>query len=693
MLKLKLGVDVGGTFTDVVGITGEGKVYFAKTPSTPQDQSIGVLNGIKMLLDSLDAPAECVSGVAHGTTVATNTLLERNGAVTALITTEGFRDVLHIGRQSRPELYDLHARKPESLVPRYLRREAEERVDYTGTVLVKLNIEELKKTVKELIDDGVESIAICFLHSYANHENEKKALAAIREAVPDFPVSVSSDILPEFREFERMNTTVLNAYVQPRMQKYVSQLRGRLDDNGITAPLTIMQSSGGMMTDQVAASRSVNTLLSGPAGGVLAAEFLANITPYRNIITGDLGGTSFDVGVVQNGSIGITGEGVIEGFPVKFPHIDITTIGAGGGSLAWLDAGGALRVGPRSAGAVPGPVCYGKGGTEPAVTDAHVVLGRVGGRLLGGKMKLDVNAARAAIKEKLADRLGMTVEEVAEGILRVANANMVRAIRVMTVEKGIDPRKFVLLPYGGAGALHAVELARSLEIGTVVVPIAPGNFSAFGLLVAPIRYDEVCTYHKHEKDISFERMEELFCQMEETARAEMKRDNVEESAVRFERKVDIRYYGQAYELTITVPNLPVDQKVFAGLAEDFSQAHEQAYGFKKEQDPLELVSLRLSAVGQADHNGLYAKGIHGDTNAEPEEVRKVYFMGKWMKTSIYNRSLLKSGNSFAGPAIIEDTGATSVIGPGDVVTVDERLNLIVKVADNAACQAAVEAGR
>lgn len=691
MIKLKLGVDVGGTFTDVVGISQSGEVYFAKTPSTPQDQSIGVMNGVRMLLDGLSIPTDSVTGVAHGTTVATNTLLERNGAITALITTKGFRDVLQIGRQSRPELYDLHARKPKALIPRYLRQEAEERIDHNGLVLVQLDEEELRKTVKELLAEGAESIAICFLHSYANNVNEKKALEVIHEIAPGFPVSVSSEILPEFREFERMNTTVMNAYVQPRMQKYISQLRGRLDDNGIDAPLTIMQSSGGMMTDQVAASRSVNTLLSGPAGGVLAAEFLAKITPYHNIITGDLGGTSFDVGIVQDGTIGITGEGVIEGFPVKFPHIDITTIGAGGGSIAWLDAGCALRVGPRSAGAVPGPVCYGKGGTEPAVTDAHAVLGRVGGQLLGGKMKLDVDAARQAMKEKLADKLNMTVEEIAEGILRVANANMVRAIRVMTVERGIDPRKFVLLPYGGAGALHAVELARALEMDTVVVPIAPGNFSAFGLLVAPIRYDESCTYHKHEKNVSFEKMEELFIQLEKTAREEMARDQVNESVVKFERKVDVRYFGQAYELTISVPNKTMNQAVWDRLVADFSEAHERSYGFKKENDPIEIVSLRLSVVGQVDNESLYQKGNRGTGSVKPVEIRRAYFMGKWMATGIYNRDLLQVGDEFMGPAIVEETGATTVVGPGDRVTVDERQNLIIKVADNTSCRAIVQA--
>ena len=689
MYQLKLGVDVGGTFTDVVGIRDDGQVYFSKTPSTPQDQSIGVLTGIQNLLEQLSVSADCVTGVAHGTTVATNTLLERNGAITALITTEGFRDVLHIGRQSRPELYDLHARKPAPLIPRSLRREASERTLYTGTILKELDTQQLKQTVRDLIQKGVESIAICFLHSYANPENERKALAAIREIAPDFPVSVSSEILPEFREFERMNTTVLNAYVQPRMQRYVSQLRGRLDQNGIHAPLTIMQSSGGMMTDQVAASRSVNTLLSGPAGGVLAAEFLSQITPYHNLITGDLGGTSFDVAVVQNGSVSIASEGVIEGFPVKFPHIDITTIGAGGGSIAWLDAGGALRVGPRSAGAVPGPVCYRKGGTEPSVTDAHAVLGRVGQTLLGGKMKLDVPAARAAIRDRLASKLNMSVEEVAEGILRVANANMVRAIRVMTVEKGIDPRKFALLPYGGAGALHAVELARALDIPTVLIPIAPGNFSAFGLLVAPIRYDGSRTYHKNEKDVDFIRMEALYQELEHSVRMEMKRDGVEETAVSFQRKADIRYFGQAYELTIALPNQTVSQGIWDGLKEQFGNAHEQSYGFRKE-DPVEIVSLRLSVVGKTDHTALYTKQEQGGGRAEPVAVRPVYFSGKWMQTNIYHRDELHPGDSLAGPAIIEETGATSVIGPGDKVMVDERCNLIVSVAGNAAYRAAVD---
>lgn len=680
MFKIKIGVDVGGTFTDTVAIDEAGEVFFAKLPSTPEDQSIGVVNGLMRVLKDLHQTPDCVTAVAHGTTVATNTLLERNGAVTALITTEGFRDVLYIGRQSRDQLYDLHALRTEPLVPRYLRREAGERTLYTGEVLVQLDEDGLRETVRDLVSQGAQSVAVCFLHSYVNSENERRALQVIRETAPDLPVSVSSEILPEFREFERMNTTVMNAYVQPRMQKYISHLLKQIRSIGVDAPMTIMQSSGGMMTDAVAASRSVNTLLSGPAGGVLAAEFLAKITDYKNLITGDLGGTSFDVSVITNGKAGITNGGNVGGFDIKFPHIDITTIGAGGGSVAWLDAGGALRVGPRSAGAVPGPVCYSKGGTEPTVTDAHVVLGRVGSELLSGEMRLDVEGARTAIREKLAGPLNMTVEEVAEGILKVANANMVRAIRVMTVEKGIDPRKYAILPYGGAGSMHATELARVLEVPRVIVPVAPGNFSAFGLLVAPLRYDQACSYHVHEREADPETMEDRFLALEAQAREAMRQDNVSEEEVTFERSVDLRYFGQAYELSIRIPDAKVDETVWNGMVAHFHETHESIYGFRNEGSPLELVNLRLAVIGKAAHENLYTEGLPAESELVPIGMRPVYFMGKWIEAKIYSRDDCRAGHTFFGPAVVEEKGATTVIGPGDAVSVDKRMNLVIQVA-------------
>jgi N-methylhydantoinase A len=680
MNRVKIGVDVGGTFTDIVGIDDNGKVFYAKTPSTPQDQSIGVVTGIRRLLADLNMPTEAVRAVAHGTTVATNTLLERNGAVTALITTEGFRDVLHIGRQSRPFLYDLHARRPDPLIPRYLRQEASERTDYTGAILVTLNEEGLRKTVRELVAEGVQSIAVCFLHAYANAENEQRALKVIKEEAPQLYVSVSSDILPEFREFERMNTTVINAYVQPRMDHYVSQLTRHITEAGVKAPLTIMKSTGGMMTDAVAASKSVNTLLSGPAGGVLAAEFLSNISGYKNLITCDMGGTSFDVAVIQNGQVGISNEGVIEGFPVMFPHIDISTIGAGGGSIAWIDTGGALRVGPKSAGAVPGPVCYSKGGTEPAITDAHAAIGFIGTELLAGEMKIDVEAARRAIKEKLADRLGMSIEETAEGILRVSNANMIRAIRTMTVEKGIDPRKFALLPFGGAGALQAVEHARALDIKHVIIPPAPGNFSAFGLLAAPIRYDEVVTYRARQDMVDLKKIESLMRSLEKSALDEMERDEVDPSSMSFEYSADIRYFGQAYSLSVRIHESSISEQAWDQLIIDFHQCHIRSYGFKNERDPIEVVNLRLAVIEKTNNASLYAEGEKVTNPVVDHTTRSVYIKGNWVTAQIYKRDDLPVGYTVYGPAVIEEQGCTSVLGPGDVATVDSRMAIVVTVA-------------
>jgi N-methylhydantoinase A len=678
--NLKIGVDVGGTFTDIVGIDENGLIFFAKTPSIPEDQSIGVVNGIRRILADLNLTPESVKAVAHGTTVATNTLLERNGAVTALITTEGFRDVLYIGRQNRLQLYDLHARKPDPLVPRYLRREVSERTLYTGVILVQLEEEGLRKIVRELIDDGVQSLAVCFLHSYANATNEQRALQVIREEAPKLLVSVSSEILPEFREFERMNTTVINAYVQPRMAKYISRLIMHINQAGVKAPLTIMKSSGGTMTDMVAASQCVNTLLSGPAGGVLGAQVLANITEYKNMITADMGGTSFDVSIIQNGQVAISNEGTIAGYDVRFPHLDITTIGAGGGSIAWIDTGGALRVGPQSAGAIPGPVCYSKGGVEPTVTDANAILGYVGNALLGGELKLDIERARNAIKARLADPLKMGIEEVAEGIIKVANANMVRAIRKMTVERGIDPRNFVILPFGGAGPLHAVELARALEVERVVIPIAPGNFSALGLLAAPIRYDEVVTHRVHQNEVDLEKIESLMKGLEEQANNEMMRDGVDPAAVAFERLADVRYFGQAYSLTIPFPNEPVSQEVWDKLIVSFHESHERAYGFRNENDPIEVVSLRMAAVGVNDNSNLYAEGEKAINEVLPIKISPAYFNGEWVDTTFYNRADLKVGHTFQGPAVIIEQGATTVLGPGDRATVDSRMSIVITVA-------------
>ena len=681
---LQFGIDVGGTFTDVVALDGTGHLHYLKTPSTPKDQSIGVLNGILQMLTRLGAGPCAVQRLAHGTTVATNAFLERKGANTALLVTAGFRDVLHIGRQARPDLYDLQASRPAPLVPRRLRCEVTERTRHTGQIEQTVDVEQIRAIVRELLDANVESLAICFLHSYINPENERITANLVRTLAPNLPVSISSQILPEFREFERMNTTVLNAYVQPVMARYIQHLVTRVQEADIATPLLVMQSTGGMMSAAAAAERSVHTLLSGPAGGVLAATHLAQQTGYPNCITADVGGTSFDVATIIDGKPTMQTEGEIEGYPVKFPHIDIHTIGAGGGSIAWIDSGGALRVGPQSAGAAPGPVSYGDGGTEPTVTDAHAVLGHFGTDvLLAETLPLDVDQARAAIRTKIAEPLGMSVEEAAAGILRVVDAGMARAIRLMTVERGLDPRNFVLVPFGGAGPLHSLDIARQLGIGKVLVPVAPGNFSAFGLLVAPIRYDSVRTYIAHGEAIDFGAINEHLADLYAAVAAELRAEEADSASCRFVRQADLRYLGQSYELTVDLPDGAMTTENWPKVEAAYHQAHERFYGFAKATDPVEVVNLRLA--------GLAAQSVVAmpelattmrDRAIQSVAEARLFVDGSWTNAPVIDRDTLVAGQKISGPAIIRESGSTMVLGCNERTTLDPYGNMLVELEPN-----------
>jgi N-methylhydantoinase A len=679
-IGIRIGVDVGGTFTDVVAIDGEGAVFYTKTPSTPENQSIGVVTGIRKILDELQKETADVTQIVHGTTVATNALLERKGAKTALLTTAGFRDVLHIGRQDRPRLYDLTASRIEPLVPRQFRREAKERMLHTGEVLDPLDTEHLRATVETLLEQGVQSLAICFLHSYANPAHEQQALAEVRRLAPDLNVSVSSEILPEFREFERTSTTVINAYVQQAMERYLNRLRTQLLDTNIHVPLMVMQSNGGMMSTEAASARAINTLLSGPAGGVLAAKFLSDLLGGRNFITADVGGTSFDVALVEDGTPVLRTEGTIEGYPVKFPHIDIHTIGAGGGSIAWIDAGGGLRVGPRSAGAVPGPVCYRRGGQEPTVCDAFAVLGWLGANsLLNGQMQLDVEAARRAIADKIATPLNLTLEAAAEGIIRVANAAMCRAIRVLTVERGQDPRRFSLLPYGGSGPLHCGEIARELGIAEVLVPIAPGNFSAFGVLAAPIQCDEVVSYRATQANLDFPRLNQSFDTIERRAADRLRAEGCAPDSICCERKADMRYLGQAFELTVPVPAGVVGTATWRSAVEAFNATHKKIYGFSRPENPVEVVNLRITGTSAVSRPKL--KAGMPDDGARPvgRTEREVFFRGRAVTTPVRHRDTLRPGDEIEGPAIVEEKGSTFVMAPRDRLRVDAWGNMVVSI--------------
>ena len=681
MAALRVGVDVGGTFTDVVAIDDRGAIHYAKVSSTPADQSLGVVEALRRLLAEVRARPGDVAVFVHGTTVATNTLLERKGARVGLVTTRGFRDVLHIGRQSRPHLYDLYVHRPAPLVPRRHRREVDERTLHTGEVSTPVDPDAVRSVLREFAEAGIEAVAICFLHSYANASNERRAAEAVRSAFPDLPLSVSSEILPELREFERMNTTVLNAYVQPTVGRYVRRLATRLEDGGVPARLHVMRSNGGVATANQAYAQAVQTLLSGPAGGVLGAAFLAEVTGRRDLITADVGGTSFDVAVVEQGRPAVVSEGAIEGYPIKLPHINIHTIGAGGGSIAWLDRAGALRVGAESAGAVPGPICYGRGGTRPTVTDAHVVLGRLGA-LLEGEIELDAEAAREGLRREIGAPLHLSPEEAADGVIRVINAAMTRAIRVMTVERGIDPRRFTLVAFGGAGPLHAADLARSLGIGEVLVPVAPGNFSALGLLAAPVREDRVRTFPARADRVDCASLETAFAALAGDATASLEAEGFPAARIRCERHADLRYVGQAYELTVPVPQDAVTESTWRATVAAYHAAHAAAYGFAKPDDPVELINVRLTAFVDLDRPRWTPQPLHTGP-AAPSGYRAAWFGGRRTECPIFRRRDLRAGHGCVGPAIIEEHGATTVLGPKDALTVDGWGNLLVRIGAGA----------
>ena len=599
-MRYRLGVDVGGTFTDLAFHNVDtDELEFAKTPSTPENQAAGVANGINQLIERLDvSPAE-IEFFSHGTTVATNTLLERKGAKCALIVTRGFRDVLQIGRQDRPHLYDWRIQKPEPIVPRHLRFEVTERILYTGEVATPLDEGDLEDVIARLGAADLDAVAVCLLHSYANPAHERAVGEAIRAALPDLTVSLSCDVVPEFKEYERMSTTAINAYVAPVMVRYLRRLQASIADLGIPSDVHIMQSNGGTMTAGLAVEKPVHTILSGPAAGVIGSVAIASQAGEANSISVDMGGTSFDISLCYRGEVRRTQDSEIERLPVKVPMVDIHTLGAGGGSIAWIDPGGALRVGPQSAGAEPGPACYGRGGSEATVTDANLALGRLNSEsFLGGRLGLDAELARDAIRQRIADPLGMTVEEAAEGIVRVVNAGMIKGIRVVSVAKGYDPREFCLVTFGGAGPVHASELAAELDIPRVLVPIAPGVTSALGLLMADLRDDLVRTILRPSDELEVSELNSRFAEMEAEAAATMEREGVAEDDVVLVRVADVRYLGQGFELEAPVGAGELDDDDLAQVYERFHEAHTQLYGYAQRDSRMEIVNLRLTSLAR-----------------------------------------------------------------------------------------------
>jgi len=655
-MSIRVGIDTGGTFTDFV-ILESGRMRVWKVLSTPPDPGRAILKGLRET-GVFDEGADII----HGSTVATNALLERKGARLALLTTEGFEDILHIGRQTRRELYNILVEKREPLIPRRLCFGLRERTLADGTILKKVEPAQVKDIARALKREGVESAALCFLHSYANPANEEAVLRSLQKV--GLPCSASHRILPEYREFERASTTAINAFVGPLMAQYL----GRLEKDLKAGRLSIMQSNGGCVSSRSAKEIPVCTILSGPAGGVVGAKEVADLAGFERIISFDMGGTSTDVSLCDR-EIASTTESVISDLPVKMPIIDIHTVGSGGGSIAFLDEGGALRVGPQSAGADPGPVCYGKG-EDVTVTDANLVLGRLDpGSFLGGAMTLYPERAHKAVAE-FAARLKLTPGRLAEGIVRVADATMERAIRVISVERGFDPRDFALLSFGGAGGMHACSLATRLRIPTVIVPKNAGVLSALGMLLSDVVKDYSRSVLKTGDEARHEALDRLFGPMLRKALPEMRREGFDQARVGLVRSLDVRYAGQSYE--ITVPFGPDFRKAF-------DAAHLRLNGYADKKRAVEVVNLRVKAVGLTVKPVLKKRqDKHRDPSSARTARRGMVFEGKSHLSDIYRRDILQPGNAFRGPALVCDYESTSVVAPGFACRVDGYGNLIIR---------------
>ncbi|ESP88784.1 hydantoinase/oxoprolinase family protein [Candidatus Halobonum tyrrellensis] len=671
----RVGVDVGGTFTDLVTVR-DGRVRVDKTPSTPDAPEEGVLTG----LGGLDAPLAEVDFLGHGTTVATNAVLEGEWADTALVTTAGFRDALEIGRQTRPDIYDFDAEKPTPVVERDRRFEVPGRVDERGEVLEPLD-EDAVRALADDLPDSVDSVAVALLFSFEHPGHERRVRDLLCEAGVEASVSLSSDVLPEVREYERTLATSLNAALKPVMDDYLGSLAEAAADEGLTAPLRVMGSNGGLMAAAAARERPVNTLLSGPAAGVRGATHVAGRRGVSDLITMDMGGTSCDVSLVRDGDPLVTTDTEVGDYPVAVPTVDVHTVGAGGGSIAHVDAGGALRVGPASAGADPGPVCYGRGGTRPTVTDAHLLLGRIDPTgFLPDALGRDASAVREAF-DPLADAVGGSVADAAAGVLRVANANMERALRVVSVERGYDPREFTLVAFGGAGPLHATALAGALDVPRVVVPRAAGVLSALGLLISDVTYDYATSMVRPWPDVDAATLDAKFAEFEAEGGERLRGAGHDDSEIRFERTLDLRYAGQSFDLSVPVEGEATEAELDAAVAR-FHDAHERRYGHAYREEPVELVTVRLRARGLVEPPDLAVDERAGDPADARVGTREVTF-GAVRDTPVYYRSRLPTDAAFDGPAVVEGGESTVVVHPGQTARVDADANIVVETGGEA----------
>jgi N-methylhydantoinase A len=665
-------VDVGGTFTDVCVLDqADGVLEVAKVSSTPNPID-GVLAGVASAGIKLDE----VALFCHGTTVATNALITRRLPAAAMVTSRGFRDVIEIRRGTRDDLWDAYKDNAPAYIKRRDRFEVTERIDHTGKVLTELDEDEARKVAKTLARRGVETIAVCFINAYANPDHERRMAEILAEELPDVSISTSSEVLPELFEHERFSTTVANAVLSPLVSGYVSELGRRLQTDGYDGDLLILHSGGGVMTPEAVERLAVRLAASGIAAGAVACQYTAALCGYPNAIGLDMGGTSTDISLVHDGKLRVTNEWYVEyGYPICLPSIEVLTIGAGGGSLAHIDTAGSLRNGPQSAGSVPGPASYGAGGEEPTNTDANLVLGRLGDRLVGGEMTLDIDRAEEAIRTRVAEPLGMELHEAASAIIQVANANMADAVRLISLQRGYDPREFALVVFGGAGALHGAALARELSIPTVVVPPRPGAWSALGCLMVDIRHDLSTMFLAPAGEADAADVEAAFAELEAEGRRLLEGEGVPEERMRLERTIAMRYLGQWRSMNVAVDAPLTD---LGAAVEQFHREHEREFSYRRDDAPVELYRLQLAAVGETDDVRLPRQERSAEaTMPEPVLTRDVWFddIAEPQPTPVYDRDTLPAGVQFVGPAVVDQLDTTTLVPPGVLAEIDENLNI------------------
>ena len=687
--RFRIGIDTGGTFTDIVSVdSGSGAMRVTKVASTPANPAIGLVRGVRAILAQSGDRTDDVAGLAHGTTVATNALLQGQISALGLIVTAGFRHIIEIARQSVPEGYgnSYFWVKPERIVPLHFVREVGGRLNFRGQELRPLDEESVRTAARYFRSHGVRAIGVCLIHAYANPDHERRVAEILAEEYPDCTLSLSSTVLPEYREYERAVTTLVDAFVKPYMARYLQRVQDELGDGLRDRPFLVMQSSGGLASADQVVRKPITTALSGPAAGVLGSAVVAEIAGFPDVVTLDAGGTSTDLCLIEGGKPQVTNGGAVGAFPVRIPMIDIETIGTGGGSIAWISREGHLKVGPKSAGAEPGPMCYPNGGDEPTITDANLVLGRIPPALIGGGIALDVTRSRAGLAALVKRLPGtMNVEQLAQGIIEIANWNQANAIRQMTIQRGIDPRGFALLAFGGAGPAQSPAVMDLLGMKACIVPPNPGNLSAFGLLAVDWRTDHIVTKVMHEDAIDLETVVSLYASLEKEAVETLERDGIDSERIRVVREADIRYAGQSMEVRVAAPTGAIDGTFLSGLIGAFHAAHLRTFGYNYAgQQKVELVNFCVSGFGLIERPAMPKLAPPDGAAPTPKSVAPVYFNDAFRDTPAFDRATLPPGFQLDGPAIVEEFGSTTVVFPGQTLDVDPHGILVIRPASRQA---------